>query len=86
MNDFLKSPVVAAAPEGDLEKKEREQPWAVSRFFLSTLLSSEHIALAQEFVSSVVDTSSPEKELIKRRVMFYIQCTLPYGQWELSLA
>ena len=55
-------------------------------FFLSTLLSSEHIALAQEFVSSVVDTSSPEKELIKRRVMFYIQCTLPYGQWELSLA
>ena len=32
MNDFLKSPVVAAAPEGDLEKKEREQPWAVSRF------------------------------------------------------
>ena len=32
-------------------------------FFLSTLLSSEHIALAQEFVSSVVDTSSTEKEL-----------------------
>ena len=86
MNDFLKSPVVAAAPLGGLRKKEREQPWAVSRFFLSTLLSSEHIALAQEFVSSVVDTSSPEKELIKRRVMFYIQCTLPYGQWELSLA
>ena len=82
----MKSPVVAAAPEGGLGKKEREQPWAVSRFFLSTLLSSEHIALAQEFVSSVVDTSSPEKELIKRRVMFYIQCTLPYGQWELSLA
>ena len=78
--------MVAAAPEGGLRKKEREQPWAVSRFFLSTLLSSEHIALAQEFVSSVVDTSSPEKELIKRRVMFYIQCTLPYGQWELSLA
>ena len=78
--------MVAAVPEGGLRKKEREQPWAVSRFFLSTLLSSEHIALAQEFVSSVVDTSSPEKELIKRRVMFYIQCTLPYGQWELSLA
>lgn len=82
----MKSPVVAAVPLGGLRKKEREQPWAVSRFFLSTLLSSEHIALAQEFVSSVVDTSSPEKELIKRRVMFYIQCTLPYGQWELSLA
>ena len=78
--------MVAAVPLGGLRKKEREQPWAVSRFFLSTLLSSEHIALAQEFVSSVVDTSSPEKELIKRRVMFYIQCTLPYGQWELSLA
>ena len=60
--------MVAAVPEGGLEKKEREQPWAVSRFFLlSTLLSSEHIALAQEFVSSVVvDTSSPKKELIKR--------------------
>ena len=45
-------------------------------FFLSTLLSSEHIALAQEFVSSVVDTSSPEKELIKRPV--YTLCNVLY--------
>ena len=41
-------------------------------FFLSTLLSSEHIALAQEFVSSVVDTFSPEKELIK--CIHTVQC------------
>ena len=68
--------MVAAVPLGGLGKKEREQPWAVSRFFLSTLLSSEHIALAQEFVSSVVDTSSPEKELIKRRV--YTLCNVLY--------
>ena len=71
--------MVTAVPEGgeeEREKKKREQAWVMSRFFLSTLLSSEHIALAQEFVSSVVDTSSPEKELIKRRV--YTLCNVLY--------
>ena len=68
--------MVAAVPEGGLGKKEREQPWAVSRFFLAHFCPQSIFALAQEFVSSVVHNTPPEKELIKRRV--YTLCNFLY--------
>ena len=67
---LLEKPRGSSSAWGGLGKERERTAMGGVTFFLSTLLSSEHIALAQEFVSSVV----PGTHLLSRKRTYQASC------------